>query len=886
MWNRESSWLVMVFINSAVPLPLGETIVYPEFIESRSTSGQKILKITDDLVLSLEHKPAFGDQFTVTTVGDDGTEIHSIERGRDYNEEFFVDRAKQASLRISQDNGLEVHGIIGEAVRIEPIFVRSRSSRGQMAHRLVHERLKDMPQHLKYADTSPSNTTIEKSSTSTENLTDTAPLHTTIKSTTPTEGLTDTAPLHTTIKSTTSTEGLTDTAPLHTTIKSTTSTEGLTDTAPLHTTIKSTTSTEGLTDTSLPNTTTKKSPTSTENLTETSLPNTTTKKSPTSTENLTETSLPNTTTKKSPTSTENLTETSLPNTTTKKSPTSTENLTETSLPNTTTKKSPTSTENLTETSLPNTTTKKSPTSTENLTETSLPNTTTKKSPTSTENLTETSLPNTTTKKSPTSTENLTETSLPNTTTKKSPTATENLTETSLPNTTTKKSPTATENLTETSLPNTTTKKSPTSTENLTDTSPLDTTIEESPTSTESLSKQSDESISPEIHLVIDSALYRGFHNSTMKIFQYYGVVLNAVNLRFETITLLRVDVRITGFTIHTDFTEPYFDYRYYDGTTFISDVGTLQRFNQYYKINRTDTYNSSDIIFLITGQDVAFIHENVLFNRAEGSTYIGGACGNYKVGYCEDTAGSFDVVRRLSHEMGHSLGCTHDGADSATNIPNHPSATSCKWASGFLMTYVQEGLNQYKFSNCCANQMLFVSRLPNYQCLKDHTEASTTIAPPKVLPGSNTSLDEQCRHRHSKSQYNTYQTLNGCKLACVIPADEWNDDYYIWIPSLDGTPCDSNDTSMVCIRGECVSRPDYPYNPEVIPPFRSTTPRPPTAIRTTTTATKTNTSKKSWFHRAIDWCKKMLRKFGYGVRLTPWQRIFSSTHGSSGSKSS
>ncbi|XP_064487970.1 venom metalloproteinase BumaMPs1-like isoform X2 [Ornithodoros turicata] len=588
MWNCESSWLVMVFINSAVSLPLGETIVYPKFIESRSTSGQKILKITDDLVLALEHRPAFEDQFTVTTVDEDGTEIHSIERGRDYNEEFFVDRTQQASVRISQDNGLEVHGIIGEAVRIEPISVRSRSSRGQVAHLLIHERLKDMPRHLNYADTPPLNTTIE---------------------------------------------------------------------------------------------------------------------------------------------------------------------------------------------------------------------------------------------------------------------------------------------------------SPASTENLTDTSLLNTTIE-SPASTEDLNKQSDENISPEIHLVIDSALYRGFHNSTTKIFQYYGVVLNAVNLRLETITLLQVEARITGFTIHTDFTEPYFDYRRYDETTFISDLGTLQRFNQYYKINRTDAYNSSDVIFLITGQDVAFIHENILFKHAEGATYVGSACGNNKVGFCEDTAGSFDVVHRLSHEMGHSLGCTHDGAVSATNIPNHPNATSCKWASGFLMTYVQEGLNQYRFSNCCANQMLYVSRLPRYQCLKDHTEASTTIASPKVLPGSNTSLDEQCRHRHSKSHYDTYRALTGCQLACVIPADEWNDRYYTWIRALDGTPCDSNNTSMVCIRGECVSGPDYPYNSEVIPPFRSTTPRPPITIRTTTMATKTNTAKKSWFQRAIDWCKRTFGKSVYGVPLTPRQRIFSLTHGSSGSKSS
>ncbi|XP_064488550.1 venom metalloproteinase antarease-like TtrivMP_A [Ornithodoros turicata] len=567
MCNDERSWLVMVFIHSALSLPLQQTVVYPEFVESRSADGEKMLKITDDLVLTLEHKPAFEEQFSVTTFNEDGTEINYRERGRDYNGDFYVDRAQQASVRVSQDDGLEVHGIIGEAVRIEPIWVRERSDRGQVAHLLTREKLKDMPHHLNYADSSL----------------------------------------------------------------------------------------------------------------------------------------------------------------------------------------------------------------------------------------------------------------------------------------------------------------------------LKATIDEPRTSARHLEKRSNDIINPEIHLVIDSILFRAFHNSTTKIFQYYGVVLNAVNLRLDTITSLKVEAKITGFTIHNGSVEPYFDIQFYGNTYYIDDMGTLERLNDYYQKYRRDTYYSADILFLITGEDIGFIYDDILDEDSQGIAYIGGACGNKRVGVCEDRAGSFDVVRTLAHEMGHSLGCTHDGSDPDKEIPNHPSATSCEWKSGFLMSYVQEDLSQYKFSSCCAKQMLHVSKLDQYKCLKDSNGASTTLAPPKMLPGSNTSLDEQCRQGVSyEFQYDTYHSLSGCLLVCVRPASqERSRPYYRRIRSLDGTPCKSN-TSMVCIGGECVTRPDYPYIPEVIPPFRSTTTtRPTTTIRTTsttiattTTATTTTTTKKNWFHRAKDWFKRKFGKGGTNKPLTPKQREF------------
>ncbi|XP_064487918.1 venom metalloproteinase BumaMPs1-like [Ornithodoros turicata] len=561
MWHDERSWLVVVFIHSALSLPLQETVVYPEFVESRSVDGEKMLKITDDLVLTLEHKPAFEEQFSVTTFNEDGTEINYRERGDDYNGEFFVDRARQASVRVSQDNGLEVHGIIGEAVRIEPILGMERSDRGQVAHLLTHEQLTDMPHRHNYADLSL----------------------------------------------------------------------------------------------------------------------------------------------------------------------------------------------------------------------------------------------------------------------------------------------------------------------------LKASIDEPSISATDIEKTSNDIISPEIHLVIDSILFRAFHNSSTKLFQYFGVVLNAVNLRLGTITPLKAEAKITGFTIHPNASmEPYFDIRFYDNKYYIYDIGTLERLNNYYSIFRKGTYYSADILFLITGQDIGFLNDTEglqLFNKGpKGLAYIGGACGDKRVGVCEDRAGSFDVVRTLSHEMGHSLGCTHDGADSDKNITGHPDATSCDWDSGFLMSYVQENLNQYKFSNCCANQMLYVSRLDQYKCLKDRnnnnthstSSTSTTLPPPEMLPGSNTSLDEQCRQGVSHEyEYDTYESLNGCLLWCVKPASQdGSDPSYQQIRSLDGTPCKTN-TSMVCIGGQCVERQNYTYNPDVIPPFRSTTTaRPTTTIETTTTTTTTTTTKKGFVDKAKEWLKRTFGKGG------------------------
>ncbi|CAN7974754.1 unnamed protein product, partial [Ixodes persulcatus] len=93
-----------------------------------------------------------------------------------------------------------------------------------------------------------------------------------------------------------------------------------------------------------------------------------------------------------------------------------------------------------------------------------------------------------------------------------------------------------------------------------------------------------------------------------------------------------------------------------------------------------------------------------------GFAFIAAPCGTSRVGLGEDKANSYLGIRHMTHELGHLMGCPHDGEPAPSHFEG-PGSTGCPFADGYLMSYYVHNMNQYKFSSCCKKEM---SRLARY----------------------------------------------------------------------------------------------------------------------------------------------------------------------------
>ncbi|XP_064454648.1 venom metalloproteinase antarease TserMP_A-like [Ornithodoros turicata] len=114
-----------------------EAIVYPQFLEGRSDSGARVLKLNDELTLHLEQRSAFDNHLLIRTMGEDNTVIERLVDTAEINNKLFQDQHHMASAVISEEDGLHVNGIIGDELRIRPLLTMERTAEGHVPH-LLH----------------------------------------------------------------------------------------------------------------------------------------------------------------------------------------------------------------------------------------------------------------------------------------------------------------------------------------------------------------------------------------------------------------------------------------------------------------------------------------------------------------------------------------------------------------------------------------------------------------------------------------------------------------------------------------------------------------------------------------------------------------------------
>ncbi|KAM7300308.1 peroxisomal (S)-2-hydroxy-acid oxidase GLO3 [Ixodes scapularis] len=178
----------------------------------------------------------------------------------------------------------------------------------------------------------------------------------------------------------------------------------------------------------------------------------------------------------------------------------------------------------------------------------------------------------------------------------------------------------------------------------------------------------------------------------------------------------------------------------------------------------------------------------------------------------EDQAHTYIGVRVMTHELGHVMGCPHDGDPGPPELGG-PGSRDCPFGDGYLMSYNTDNLNQFRFSKCCNYLMSLMSWSPLGKCLHEKNAKSTLDKLTARLPGEVVSRTDQCKMGFPEL-YDTYFMKNlgvkNCEMQCFMPRRVYGYDTHLGLYVTDGTPC--NDKGYVCINGDCRKKEKKYYN--------------------------------------------------------------------------
>ncbi|XP_064601982.1 uncharacterized protein LOC135467960 [Liolophura sinensis] len=294
-----------------------------------------------------------------------------------------------------------------------------------------------------------------------------------------------------------------------------------------------------------------------------------------------------------------------------------------------------------------------------------------------------------------------------------------------------------------------------------------------------------------------------------KIRKYFAHVVNGMDLRYRAIQAndFQIYIKLAGYLIADRA----------DSSPWTSLAGTGNEVNADTALDQFFDWRRSvrglpvhDHATLFTGHDLYTLN-----NRQErmlsvtGYAYLGRVCDDLSVSIVEDKGG-FGCVKTATHELGHSLGASHDG-----------DRNSCQTKDQFIMagssvpTSDINKLNPWKFSSCSIQA--FRTKLTDLNrfrtnCLSNVAETANRREWDAHLsrhPGQLYSVDDVCRQVLGPSSYMCRDLLpsdaNVCtSLWCHINGTNQCRQY---VPPR-GTSCGSQ---KWCIDGVCTTDARAPF---------------------------------------------------------------------------
>ncbi|XP_076331757.1 A disintegrin and metalloproteinase with thrombospondin motifs like [Tachypleus tridentatus] len=339
-------------------------------------------------------------------------------------------------------------------------------------------------------------------------------------------------------------------------------------------------------------------------------------------------------------------------------------------------------------------------------------------------------------------------------------------------------------------------------------------------------RQIPEAVWPEVLLVVDYDTFKVHGHNNRDIKRYYVSFWNGVDLRYKIISNPKIRVSLAGMIVGKDRdATPYLEENRLKSPNndAIDAAGALTDLGKYlYREDRLPTY---DVAVVITKLDMCRRRfEGGRCNRGTaGFAYVGGACVVNKrlekvnsVAIIEDSGG-FSGIIVAAHELGHLLGCVHDGSPPPSYLGG-PGATRCPWEDGFIMSDLRHTERGFRWSRCSLDQFKHFLSGDTASCLYNFPHEKEFL--PRVLPGSLLSLDEQCKLDRGTTA--CFKDARVCaQLFCYDIASGYCVSYR---PAAEGSPCGDG---QVCRNGHCLAEIE-----NIIPDFSEVTQtyaeRPPT----------------------------------------------------------
>uniref|UniRef100_A0A147BVX9 Putative secreted metalloprotease n=1 Tax=Ixodes ricinus TaxID=34613 RepID=A0A147BVX9_IXORI len=320
-------------------------------------------------------------------------------------------------------------------------------------------------------------------------------------------------------------------------------------------------------------------------------------------------------------------------------------------------------------------------------------------------------------------------------------------------------------------------------------------------------------VSPEVHVVIDSAFTKHFKLRS-KLLQYLAIFIAAVNLKYRTLSFVDLQLVVTKVTIFHNVSEPFITRSEHHPTIMMGE--TLWNFSTY--VGRTDDFKNDDMVVLLTGMDIGYV--NLTSNKSyglgiSGLANLGGACGLWTRGaLVEDVPKTFSGVVTFAHECGHLLGIAHDGSPPQTYVKNNVGAEGCPASERYIMSPSMGATSIYKFSYCSAQQLYTFVGDPSRECLRNSPSRHSARVSLQRWNKTLVSPVEFCKLEYpDRSILGYVEELPGlqpafgmatCHIVCEVPKNG-----FVISNAPDGMPCDKTDSKKVCINKDCV---EFPTN--------------------------------------------------------------------------